>query len=89
MGESSPLLSSLIEDGNYSSKIAKLVSYFSGKVLQSLYLHVLMPESNWVPQPPKGRCAIDDWCWDKPTRIKAEGPKQSLATSKNIITSWP
>ena len=27
----------------------------------------------------------DDWCWDTPTRIKAEGLKQSLATSKNIL----
>ena len=28
----------------------------------------------------------DVWCWDTPTRIKAEGPKQSLATSKNILS---
>ena len=42
VGESSPLLSSLIEDGNYSSKIVKLVSYFSGKVLQSLWLYICM-----------------------------------------------
>ena len=28
----------------------------------------------------------DDWCWNTPTRIKAEGPKQSLATSKNILS---
>ena len=28
----------------------------------------------------------DDWCWDTPTRIKAEGPKQCLATSKNILS---
>ena len=28
----------------------------------------------------------DDWCWDTPTRIKAEGLKQSLATSKNILS---
>ena len=28
----------------------------------------------------------DDWCWDTPTRIKAEGPKQLLATSKNILS---
>ena len=25
----------------------------------------------------------DDWCWDT---IKAEGPKQSLATRKNILS---
>ena len=29
----------------------------------------------------------DDWCWDTPTRIKADGPKQSLEpTSKNILS---
>ena len=28
----------------------------------------------------------DDWCWDTPTRIKTEGLKQSLATSKNILS---
>ena len=34
----------------------------------------------------KADAPLDDRCWDTSTRIKAEGLKQSLATSKNIVS---
>ena len=34
----------------------------------------------------KADVPLDDWSWDTATRIKAEGLKQSLATSKNIVS---
>ena len=45
-----------------------------------------MANPTGYPNLQKAGVPHDDWCWDTPTRIKAEGPKQSLATSKNILS---
>eukprot|EP00731_Ephydatia_muelleri_P007417 Em0003g1665a len=39
-----------------------------------------MTNPTGYPNLQKAGVPHDDWCWDTPTRIKAEGPKQSLAT---------
>ena len=45
-----------------------------------------MTNPTGYPNLQKAGVPHDDWCWDTPTRIKTEGPKQSLATSKNILS---